>query len=118
MTVVNHLERARVRAIFIWWKRAHNQISLRVKKKTKKKRMVDKTPEATNATVQAEEPGQATEQGQLEQPQLHNTRTTGRRRWTTEENRDVMICFYRANAQGRFFGKTNVRIMEYKIPKH
>lgn len=76
--------------------------------------MAEKTPKAINATVQAEEPEQATEQGQLEQ-QLHNTRTTGRRRWTTEENRDVMICFYRAKAQGRFFGK---RMLELWNVKH
>ena len=78
--------------------------------------MGDKTPEASNATVQAEEPEQATEQGQLEQPQLHNTRTTRRRRWTTEENRDVMICFYRAKAQGRFFGKRMFELWSMKYP--
>jgi len=78
--------------------------------------MGDKTPTAVNAAVQVEEPGQATEPRQLEQNQMQNTRTTARRKWTTEENKDVMICFYKAKAQGKFFGKRMLDLWNVKHP--
>ena len=78
--------------------------------------MGDKTPEATDATVQAQEPGHATEPRQLERNQLHYTRTTGRRRWTTDENKDVMICFYKAKSQGSFSGKKMTELWNVKHP--
>ena len=75
--------------------------------------MANLTPEVIAPTPLVEEPVQAVDIGLLEQTTNQTSRS--RRKWSTDENKDVLMCFFKAKTEGKYFGK---RMNELWIEKH
>ena len=67
--------------------------------------MANSTP-----TLIVEGPVQSVTSGPLEQT------ARSRRKWSTEENRDVLLCFFQAKNEGKYFGKRMNQLWLEKYP--